>query len=50
MSVANSPWLVKLLYAFQDPDYLHLAMEYVPGGDLRSLVRHSGVLYEEHAR
>jgi cell cycle protein kinase DBF2 len=50
MSVGNSPWLVKLLYSFQDDEHLYLAMEYVPGGDLRSLIRHSGVLYEEHAR
>jgi len=25
-------------------------MEYVPGGDVRSLIRHSGILYEDHAR
>jgi len=50
MSVANSPWLVKLLYSFQDENHLYLAMEYIPGGDVRSLIRHSGVLYEDHAR
>jgi len=50
MSVGNSPWLVRLLYSFQDDDFLYLAMEYIPGGDVRSLVRHSGVLFEDHAR
>ena len=67
LSISDSPWLVKLLYSFQDPRYLYLAMvhettctggssqnrpnvkpfpaawlgpnqEYVPGGDLRSLL------------
>jgi len=50
MSVSNSPWLVQLLYSFQDEHFLYLAMEYVPGGDVRSLIRHSGILYEDHAR
>ncbi|KAJ3090284.1 hypothetical protein HK102_004233 [Quaeritorhiza haematococci] len=46
----NTPWLVRLLYAFQDMDSLYLAMEYVPGGDFRTLLNNSGVLKEEHAR
>ncbi|KAJ1559844.1 hypothetical protein HK405_009131 [Cladochytrium tenue] len=46
----NSPWLVKLLYAFQDTEHVYLAMEYVPGGDMRTLLTNSGVLREEHAR
>ena len=28
---AHSPWLVGLSYAFQDKDFLYLAMEYIPG-------------------
>ncbi|KTW27424.1 hypothetical protein T552_02402 [Pneumocystis carinii B80] len=47
---STSPWLVRLLYAFQDPDYLFFAMEYVPGGDFRSLLCNSGILRDEHAR
>ncbi|KAJ3122402.1 hypothetical protein HK098_002888 [Nowakowskiella sp. JEL0407] len=47
---AESLWLVKLLYAFQDADYVYLAMEYVPGGDMRTLLNNYGVLREEHAR
>ncbi|KAG5513817.1 hypothetical protein PMAC_000855 [Pneumocystis sp. 'macacae'] len=47
---STSPWLVSLLYAFQDPDYLFFAMEYVPGGDFRSLLCNSGVLRDEHAK
>ncbi|KAI9202119.1 kinase-like domain-containing protein [Polychytrium aggregatum] len=46
----QSPWLVKLLYAFQDIENVYLAMEYVPGGDMRTLLNNSGVLREEHAR
>ncbi|KAJ3211841.1 hypothetical protein HDU67_004222 [Dinochytrium kinnereticum] len=47
---SNSEWLIKLLYAFQDIDHVYLAMEYAPGGDLRTLLNNSGVLREEHAR
>jgi hypothetical protein len=28
-------WLVLLLHAYQDADHIYLAMQYVPGGDLR---------------
>lgn len=50
LTATRSPWLVRLLYAFQDPEYIYLAMEYVPGGDFRTLLNNSGVLREEHAR
>jgi len=50
LTATKTPWLVKLLYAFQDPEYVYLAMEYVPGGDFRTLLNNSGVLKEEHAR
>lgn len=50
MTATKTPWLVRLLYAFQDPEFVYLAMEYVPGGDFRTLLNNSGVLKEEHAR
>lgn len=50
LTATKSPWLVRLLYAFQDPEFVYLAMEYVPGGDFRTLLNNSGVLKEEHAR
>lgn len=50
LTATKTPWLVKLLYAFQDPEFVYLAMEYVPGGDFRTLLNNSGVLKEEHAR
>ncbi|KAK9447428.1 kinase-like domain-containing protein [Limtongia smithiae] len=50
LTTANSPWLVKLLYAFQDPERIYLAMEYVPGGDYRTLLNNTGTLNSRHAR
>ncbi|KAJ3220714.1 hypothetical protein HK099_004064 [Clydaea vesicula] len=46
----DSPWLVKLFYAFQDSQNVYLAMEYVPGGDVRTMFCNSGVLREYSAR
>lgn len=50
LTATKTPWLVRLLYAFQDPQHVYLAMEYVPGGDFRTLLNNSGVLKEEHAK
>jgi len=50
LTAIKTPWLVQLLYAFQDTEHVYLAMEYVPGGDFRTLLNNSGVLKEEHAR
>ncbi|XP_047203637.1 citron rho-interacting kinase isoform X7 [Girardinichthys multiradiatus] len=38
LALNNSPWIPQLLYAFQDTDHVYLAMEYLPGGDLMSLL------------
>ncbi|EMG50741.1 DBF2 Cell cycle protein kinase DBF2 [Candida maltosa Xu316] len=46
----RSEWLVKLLYAFQDPEKVFLAMEFVPGGDFRTLLNNTGYLISPHAR
>eukprot|EP01147_Barroeca_monosierra_P003905 gene3905-6385_t len=37
MSHSNSPWIVRLHFAFQDEQYLYMAMEYLAGGDLINL-------------
>jgi serine/threonine protein kinase len=50
LTAAKSEWLVKLLYAFQDDTQIYLAMEYVPGGDFRTLLNNTGVLHNRHAR
>uniref|UniRef100_UPI00358F7BE9 rho-associated protein kinase 2-like n=1 Tax=Myxine glutinosa TaxID=7769 RepID=UPI00358F7BE9 len=38
MAFSNSPWIVQLHCAFQDEQYLYMVMEYMPGGDLVSLM------------
>ncbi|CAN9512415.1 unnamed protein product [Ophioblennius macclurei] len=38
LALNTGPWIPQLLYAFQDKDYVYLAMEYLPGGDLMSLL------------
>lgn len=38
MAHANSEWIVQLHYAFQDSKYLYMVMEYMPGGDVVSLM------------
>lgn len=35
---SNSPWIVQLHYSFQDPTNLYLIMEFLPGGDLMSML------------
>ncbi|GJN92379.1 hypothetical protein Rhopal_005409-T1 [Rhodotorula paludigena] len=50
LASTSSPWLVRLLYAFQDPEHVFLAMDFIAGGDFRTLLNNSGVLKEEHAR
>ncbi|XP_075925041.1 rho-associated protein kinase 2-like isoform X1 [Petromyzon marinus] len=38
MAFANSSWIIQLFSAFQDERYLYMVMEYMPGGDLVSLM------------
>jgi len=46
LSAAESPWLVKLLYSFQDDIYLYLVMEYCAGGDLMTILMREDILTE----
>lgn len=50
LTATRTPWLVKLLYAFQDTEHVYLAMEYVPGGDFRTMLNNAGILREKFAR
>lgn len=50
LTTTRSEWLVKLLYAFQDTESLYLAMEFVPGGDFRTLLINTRYLKSAHAR
>ncbi|KAF6762245.1 AGC/NDR protein kinase [Ephemerocybe angulata] len=38
LAESNSAWVVQLFYSFQDPIYLYLVMEFLPGGDLMTML------------
>ncbi|KAA1466393.1 AGC/NDR protein kinase [Dentipellis sp. KUC8613] len=38
LAESNSPWVVQLYYSFQDPTTLYLIMEFLPGGDLMTML------------
>ncbi|WOO77094.1 Serine/threonine-protein kinase CBK1 [Vanrija pseudolonga] len=38
LAESNSPWVVQLFYSFQDTAYLYLVMEFLPGGDLMTML------------
>ncbi|XP_063988229.1 serine/threonine-protein kinase Warts-like isoform X1 [Diachasmimorpha longicaudata] len=38
LAEADNEWVVKLYYSFQDKDNLYFVMDYIPGGDLMSLL------------
>ena len=38
LAESNSPWVVQLFYSFQDSSYLYLIMEFLPGGDLMTML------------
>lgn len=41
---------MKLYYSFQDAEYLYLIMEYLPGGDMMTLLIREDTLTESVAR
>ncbi|KAK8547256.1 hypothetical protein V6N13_097972 [Hibiscus sabdariffa] len=45
-----SHFIVKLYYSFQDAEYLYLIMEYLPGGDMMTLLMREDTLTETVAR
>ncbi|XP_053662661.1 citron rho-interacting kinase [Anopheles marshallii] len=50
MATRRSEWVTPLQYAFQDQHCLYLVMEFLPGGDLLSLMIRVGVFDEELAQ
>ncbi|GFZ52116.1 Serine/threonine-protein kinase CBK1 [Saitozyma sp. JCM 24511] len=38
LAESNSAWVVQLYYSFQDTQYLYLVMEFLPGGDLMTML------------
>ncbi|EJU06200.1 hypothetical protein DACRYDRAFT_112948 [Dacryopinax primogenitus] len=50
MQQADSPFVVKLFFTFQNKDYLYLVMEYLNGGDCAALIKTIGALPEDWAK
>ena len=47
---ADIPWIVSLICSFQDDKFLYLVMEYLPGGDLMTLLMKKDILTEREAK
>lgn len=50
LAEADNEWVVRLYYSFQDKDNLYFVMDYIPGGDMMSLLIRLGVFSEELTR
>ncbi|KAM7280524.1 hypothetical protein ACFE04_007658 [Oxalis oulophora] len=50
LAEVDSRCIVKLFYSFQDSDCLYLIMEYLPGGDIMTLLMREDILSEDVAR
>lgn len=50
LALAENPWVVDLAYTFQDDKHLYFAMEYLPGGDLMTILIKRDILPESEAR
>lgn len=47
---SDSPWVVSLYYSFQDTQYLYLIMEFLPGGDLMTMLIRWQIFTEDITR
>ena len=47
---AKNEWIVDLKYSFQDDKYLYLVMDFLPGGDLMTLLMRKDILSEDESR
>lgn len=50
LAEADNEWVVKLYYSFQDKENLYFVMDYIPGGDLMSLLIKLDIFEEPLAR
>uniref|UniRef100_A0A8C0GLC7 non-specific serine/threonine protein kinase n=2 Tax=Testudinidae TaxID=8487 RepID=A0A8C0GLC7_CHEAB len=50
LAEADNEWVVKLYYSFQDKENLYFVMDYIPGGDMMSLLIRMEVFPEHLAR
>lgn len=47
---AKNEWIVDLKFSFQDDKYLYLVMDFLPGGDLMTLLMRKDILSEDESR
>ena len=50
LAEVDSAYIVKLYYSFQDDEFLYLIMEYLPGGDMMTLLMRKDTLTEDEAK
>eukprot|EP00124_Ichthyophonus_hoferi_P001113 Ihof_evm14s51 gene=Ihof_evmTU14s51 len=50
LAEANNTWVVQLYYSFQDANNLYLAMEFLPGGDMMTLLIRYDTFTEDATR
>ncbi|TAQ88548.1 hypothetical protein B7494_g3164 [Chlorociboria aeruginascens] len=50
LAASDSPWVVKLFTTFQDPDFLYMLMEFLPGGDLMTMLIKYEIFSEDITR
>ncbi|OAY71734.1 serine/threonine-protein kinase tricorner-like isoform X1 [Ananas comosus] len=50
LAEVDSAYIVKLYCSFQDAEFLYLIMEYLPGGDMMTLLMRKDTLTEDEAR
>ncbi|KAL8926476.1 MAG: hypothetical protein Q9172_001779 [Xanthocarpia lactea] len=50
LAESDSPWVVQLHTTFQDPTYLYMLMEFLPGGDLMTMLIKYEIFSEDITR
>jgi len=50
LAESDSPWVVSLYYSFQDTHYLYLIMEFLPGGDMMTMLIKYDIFPEDTTR
>ncbi|KAH8808333.1 kinase-like domain-containing protein [Xylogone sp. PMI_703] len=50
LAESDSPWVVKLYTTFQDQDFLYMLMEFLPGGDLMTMLIKYEIFSEDITR
>jgi protein-serine/threonine kinase len=50
LAESDSPWVVKLYNTFQDYDFLYMLMEFLPGGDLMTMLIKYEIFSEDITR